>query len=479
MKHSDIIIIGGGAAGMTAACGAASECRRSSSDKGMTIPEVTVLEKMPRPGRKIMITGKGRCNITTTRGWQDFSSHIHPKPNPLKMAFYNFSTEDTVRFFNEHGLETVEERGERVFPASQKAADVVDTLYKAAVEAGAVFETGCEVTDITVEDKDFASEDTGKDGAADMSRFRITCADGREFSCRKLIIATGGMSYPGTGSTGDGYRWAESLGHTVSRCFPSLTAVVPEGYKTDGKLSSKDGNDIMAPADDGKGRKLKGHIDRSTPLSETGAALNGNQLKNIGLTLFIDGSPVQEEFGDMDFTDGGLEGPVGFKISRRCVNAILNGSRASVSIDLKPAVNKDALAKRIDSLWKEIAADRRSQGKSYSDRFRVLLGKVLPMSLIKGFTRCNQRLDHRNLASVLKDWKMDIKGYVGFERCVITAGGVSTGEIVAKTMESKICPGLYFAGEILDLDGDTGGFNLQTAFSTGMLAGESAARALL
>lgn len=486
MKHSDIIIIGGGAAGMMAAYGAASELRRSSAGKDTQVPEVTVLEKMPRPGRKIMITGKGRCNITTTRGWQDFSSHIHPKPNPLKMAFYNFSTGDTVRFFNEHGLETVEERGERVFPASQEAADVVDTLYKAASEAGAIFETGCEVTDITVEAKDIAAEDTdtaaedtGKDGAADMRRFRITCADGRKFSCRKLIITTGGLSYPGTGSTGDGYRWAESLGHTVSRCFPSLTAVVPEGYKAAGNISSKGGNDMMGLSTDGSDKRLKGHIDRSTPLSETGSALNGNQLKNIGLTLFIDGSPVQEEFGDIDFTDGGLEGPVGFKISRRCVNAILNGSRASISIDLKPAVSPDALSKRIDSLWKEIAADRRSQGKSYSDRFKVLLGKVLPQSLIKGFVRCSTRLDHRNLASALKNWKMDIKGYVGFERCVITAGGVSTAEIVAKTMESKVCPGLYFAGEILDLDGDTGGFNLQTAFSTGMLAGESAAKALL
>lgn len=452
---------------MMAAYGAASQIRKSCSDKDMPAAAVTVLEKMPRPGRKIMITGKGRCNITTTRGWQDFSSHIHPKPNPLKMAFYNFSTEDTVRFFNGHGLETVEERGERVFPASQKAADVVDTLCRAATDAGAIFETGCEVTEIIAEDKD-------KAGTQDMIRFRITCANGKEFSCRKLIIATGGLSYPGTGSTGDGYRWAESLGHTVSRCFPSLTAVVPEGYKTDGGSSRPDIKDGKATC-----RNLKGHIDRSTPLSETGSALNGNQLKNIGLTLFIDGSPVQEEFGDIDFTDGGLEGPVGFRISRRCVNAILNGSRASISIDLKPAVNKDALSKRIDSLWKEIAADRRSQGKSYSDRFKVLLGKVLPQSLIKGFVRYSQRLDHRNLASVLKDWKMDIKGYVGFERCVITAGGVSTGEIVAKTMESKICPGLYFAGEILDLDGDTGGFNLQTAFSTGMLAGESAARELL
>lgn len=453
MEYSDIIIIGAGAAGMMAAAGAAETFSRFPES-----PErkVTVLEKMPRPGRKIMITGKGKCNITNTRPWNDFSGHIHPKSAPLKAAFYSFSTADTVRFFNDNGLGTVVERGERIFPASHMAKDVVDTLVRAVSAAGATIKTGCCVSSV--------SAGSGSRGAM----FLIRCGNGMEFSCRKLIIATGGLSYPGTGSTGDGYGWARGFGHTIKRCFPSLTALVPEGYKN----LSPGGRQ---PSGDTSG----GHIDRSVPLSETGAMLEGNRLKNVSLTLFIDGNPVQEEFGDLDFTDGGLEGAVGFKISRKCVKALINGSKAAVSIDLKPAVDKTALEKRIASLWQEISDDPRSRGKSYSDRFRILLGKLLPASLVQGFRRCCQNIDHRTLASGLKNWKMDIRGYVGYERCVITAGGVSTDEITAKTMESRLCPGLYFAGEILDMDGDTGGYNLQTAFSTGMLAGKSAAGAII
>lgn len=465
MEYSDIIIIGGGAAGMMAAAGAA----KVFSGNGGNTPaqpgrKVTVLEKMPRPGRKIMITGKGKCNITNTRPWNDFSAHIHPKPNPLKAAFYNFSTADTIAFFNDNGLETVTERGERVFPASHLAKDVVDTLVRAVSSSGATVRTGCTVSSVS-----FNRDISAADKEQETGMFNIRCENGMGFTCRKLIIATGGLSYPGTGSTGDGYRWAQKFGHTIKRCFPSLTALVPEGYKN--FSSGGSGTDWNTP--------LRGHTDRALPLSETGSALAGNQLKNVSLTLFIDGTPVQEEFGDLDFTDGGIEGAIGFKVSRKCVNAIINGSKAAVSIDLKPAVDMTALDKRIASLWQEIAADPRSRGKSYNDRFRVLLGKLLPATLVQGFRRCNQNIDHKILAARLKNWKMNICGFVGYERCVITAGGVSTDEITAKTMESRLCPGLYFAGEILDIDSDTGGYNLQTAFSTGMLAGESAAKSIL
>lgn len=471
MEYSDIIIIGGGAAGMMAAAGAA-KVFAGSGDNTQAQPgrKVTVLEKMPRPGRKIMITGKGKCNITNTRPWNDFSAHIHPKPNPLKAAFYNFSTADTIGFFNGNGLETVIERGERVFPASHLAKDVVDTLVRAVSASGATVRTGCTVSSVSVS-RDICIP--GKE--PERSMFNIRCEDGKEFTCRKLIIATGGLSYPGTGSTGDGYRWAQDFGHTIKRCFPSLTALVPEGYKN---FSVRGIQPEGGRETDGN-TPLKGHTDRSLPLSETGASLAGNQLKNVSLTLFTDGTPVQEEFGDLDFTDGGIEGAIGFKVSRKCVNAIINGSKAAVSIDLKPAVDITALDKRIATLWQEIAADPRSRGKSYNDRFRVLLGKLLPATLVQGFRRCNQNIDHKTLAARLKNWKMNICGFVGYERCVITAGGVSTDEITAKTMESRLCQGLYFAGEILDLDGDTGGYNLQTAFSTGMLAGESAAKSIL
>ena len=222
----------------------------------------------------------------------------------------------------------------------------------------------------------------------------------------------------------------------------------------------------------------KGHIHRSMPLSEIGKMLCGNQLKNVGLSIFIDGNEAQNEFGDLDFTDGGIEGPIGFKVSRKCVNAIINGSKVHVVMDLKPAVEIEDLTVRINALWNEISKDRRNAQKLYKDRFRIMLTKVLPMSLIPAFMKYNPNADHKTLSKYLKGWKFDIEGYVGYERCVVTAGGVSLEETTPKTLESKLVPGLYFAGEVLDLDADTGGYNLQTAFSTGYLAGINAAKSL-
>ena len=430
-RKAEIIIVGGGAAGMMAAAGAAGK-------------EVLVLEKMPRPGRKIMITGKGRCNFTNMKAWNEFSAHIHPKPNFLKPSFFNLNPERMLEFLERNGMESVVERGDRAFPASHLASDVVDALVRAAEDAGAEILCGKEVQKIT----SYGEEDTS---------FSLTCSDGSTYECRKLIICTGGLSYPKTGSTGDGYGWAEGLGHSIRPLFPSLTAIVPKGYKIPGQIE-------------------KGHIDRSTPLSELGKTLCGNQLKNVGLRLIIDGNEADSEFGDLDFTDGGLEGPIGFKISRKCVNAIINGSKVSVIMDMKPAVEPEELTTRINALWNEISKDRRNAQKLYKDRFRILLGKVLPMSLIPAFTRYNPNADHKTLAKALKNWKFEIEGYVGYERCVVTAGGVNLEEVVSKTLESRLVKGLYFAGEILDLDADTGGYNLQTAFSTGYLAGISAAK---
>ena len=198
----------------------------------------------------------------------------------------------------------------------------------------------------------------------------------------------------------------------------------------------------------------------------------------MNLTVFIDGNEVQSEFGDLDFTDGGLEGPIGFKVSRKCVNAIINGAKVKVSLDLKPAVDIEDLTVRINSLWNEVSKDRRNSQKLYKDRFRILLTKVLPMSLINAFIKCNPNADHKTLPKILKKWDFEIAGYVGYERAVVTAGGVSLEEVAPKTLESKLVPGLYMAGEVLDLDGDTGGYNLQTAFSTGYLSGISAAKSL-
>ena len=406
---------------------------------------VIVLEKMPRPGRKIMITGKGRCNFTNLKAWNEFSGHIHPKPNFLKPSFYNLNSEKMIAFLEAQGVECIVERGERAFPSSHLASDVVDALVRASEGAGAKVLCGKEVADIA------ASEDE--------TSFDLKCSDGSRFRCSKVIICTGGLSYPKTGSTGDGYEWAKQFGHSIKTLFPSLTAIVPFRYKVT-TVSNLN------------------HIDRSTPLSEIGKLLCGNELKNIQLSVIIDGNTAQEEFGDLQFTDGGIEGPVGFKVSRKCVNALINGSKVYAVLDLKPAVDPEDLSVRISCLWNEISKDRRNASKQYKDRFRILLTKVMPMSLIQGFVQMNPNADHKTLAKVLKNWKFDIEGYVGYERCVITAGGVSCDEIAPKTLESKLTPGLYFAGEILDLDADTGGYNLQTAFSTGYLAGINAAKAL-
>lgn len=373
---SDIIIIGGGASGLMAAYNAA----RAAVDAGRSI-QVTVLEKMPRPGRKIMITGKGRCNFTNVKDWNAFSPHIRSKANFLKPAFFNMTPEKVVEFFNGFGMRSVVERGDRAFPASYHASDVVDTLVNACHSVGVKIENEFEVADI-------------------MDGFTVESTDGRRYSAPRLIIATGGLSYPGTGSTGDGYRWAEEKGHKLTPLFPSLTALVPKGYK------AVSGKDL--------------HIDRSEPLGDLGKKFCGRELKYVTATLLIDGNESDSESGELYFTDGGIEGPVGFQLSRKAVKAMTNGSKVSL---------------------------------------KVLVNPLSP-------------------AREREEWKFDIAGFVGYERAVVTAGGVCLDEILSKTMESRIVPGLYFCGEVLDIDADTGGYNLQLAFCTGALAGLNAYKSL-
>ena len=473
MKEVDIIVIGGGAAGLMAAVGAAAtteaaEC--AGQPTGTDRCSVLVLEKMPRPGRKIMITGKGRCNFTNAKPWNEFSGHIHPKANFLKPAFYNLTAEKMIDFIESQGVECVVERGDRVFPSSHQSSDIVDALVKAAEQAGVQIICNKEVRRIEAPDLVGSDGNGMKNVIAGLTgnpckRFRIKCSDESEYSCSRLIICTGGLSYPKTGSTGDGFEWAKELGHSVRPLFPSLTAIVPKGYK-----------DLSTSLEMTKG--AKGHIHRNEPLSEIGKLLCGNQLKNVNLSLVIDGNEAASEFGDMDFTDGGIEGPIGFKVSRKCVNAIINGSKVAVILDMKPAVGLEDLTVRINTLWNEVSKDKRNASRQYKEKFRILLSKVLPMSLVQGFIRLNPNTDHKTLAKALKNWRFEIEGYVGYERCVITAGGISADEISPKTLESKLIAGLYFAGEVLDLDADTGGYNLQAAFSTGYLAGQSAAKSL-
>ncbi|MCF0176310.1 MAG: aminoacetone oxidase family FAD-binding enzyme [Bacteroidales bacterium] len=442
-----IVVIGGGAAGLMAAAGAGYWID-THPEAFVERPEIFVLEKMPRPGRKIMITGKGRCNFTNMKQWQEFSAHVHPKANVLKPAFYNLNPEAMMDFLQNQGLDCVVERGDRAYPASHVASDVVDALVRAAERAGAKIITDAPVNQLSLKED---------------SRFLVNYSRGRSMVADKVIVATGGLSYPRTGSTGDGYVFAQQLGIRLTPTFPSLTAIVPKGYKN----LSED----WTP-------QMKGHVDRSEPLSETGEQLCGLELDNVAMSLMIDGSESAAEFGDISFTDGGLEGPVGFRLSRKVVNAVINGSKVAVCIDLKPAVELEELNARVQKLWDEVCKDRRSQGKTYREKFRVLLSKLIPAQLVPMFMNYPVTLDHKSLPAALKGWKLPVEGYVGYERCVITAGGVDMAEVTPKTLETRQVKGLYFAGELLDLDADTGGYNLQTAFSTGYLAGQSAARSL-
>lgn len=410
---TDIIVIGGGAAGMMAAAKAA--------ENGCS---VMLLEKNGFCGKKINITGKGRCNMSNARAWNEFSLHIHPSPALLKNAFYNFSNEATIAWFNEAGLETTLEQGQRFFPRSMVARDVSQTMVNRLRELGVEIVFNCDVLGVS---------------KTENGIFRCICTPAgeglgktRTVEARAVIVATGGLSYPTTGSTGEGYGFAKGFGIEVTKTLPSLTALKPEHYDP---------------------------------------ALEGINLENVALNLFIDHDLVQMEQGDVSFTSGGIEGSLGFRVSRKAVKALENGQKVTLCLNLKPAV---PLAKLQERVMRELGT--KSDGPL---KMRALVRKFMPEALVGPFISAHKELTPGNLAATLKEWRFRIISYVGYERAVVTMGGVSQKEIVAKSMEARKVPGLYFAGEVLDIDGDTGGYNLQAAFSTGALAGRSAAQKIL
>ena len=446
--QADIIVIGGGAAGLMAAVGAARVL--AATESGGT---VVVLEKMPKAGRKVMITGKGRCNFTNVKEWGDFQGHIRTDSNFVSPAWHNLPPEGVIALFKENGMRSVVERGDRAFPESHNAGDVVDTLLRACTLAGVRVVTDCEVKTVDPTPRGFSLDcvqtsrkkvkirvdDPRKlrPGKPVPTREEITI-EPVEYTCKKLIVATGGLSYPGTGSTGDGYLWAEELGHGIDACFPSLTALVPAGYKEAGTLQGEIKAAFRGRTVYGKTKerkiaplpawypKFEKHIERIVPLSETGALFNGNNLDNVQLTLLVNGEAVQQEFGDIEFTDGGLEGPLGFQVSRRAVKALIDGQKVAVSLDLKPAVELEKLDADVHAKWQEVIDDERSKGQSFQRLFRIMLGKLIPWNLTLAFLKTNPKVSVDTLAATLKDWRLAIEGFVGFERSVITAGGVNT-----------------------------------------------------
>ena len=293
-----------------------------------------------------------------------------------------------------------------------------DTLVSYLKNSGIEIACGCEVESVSKSEDNFSIEMA-------MGQDR-----GVTIRARRVILATGGLSYPTTGSTGDGYAISQSFGHTIINTFPSLTALKPV---------------------------------------EPDSRLEGLLLKNVKMDLWVNGSVVQSEFGEMQFTSGGIEGALGFRVSRKGVKGLINGQKVEVSIDLKPAVEEGELTKRVE----ELASGMKSPNVI------KLLPKLMPSQMIDSFVESSSPgLSVNNLAKRLKDWRFKISGYVGYERAVVTAGGVSLDEVSRKTLESKLVPGLFFAGELLNIDGDTGGYNLQIAFSTGALAADSAIKSL-
>ena len=406
MVQYDIAIVGGGAAGLMAA----ARCVGSGLN-------VVMFEKNRECGKKILITGKGRCNITNISPWRDFQSHIHPDKGFVKNAFHHFSNTDVVNFIESTGLQCKQERGNRIFPITDRSHDVRDHIVRYINKGGVKISYSTEVRSIVKSD--------------DMFKISVVVSGGEEVSvlASKVILTTGGLSYPTTGSTGDGYLFAKELGHTIVDTFPSLTALRPK---------------VADPR------------------------LEGLLLKNVKMDLWVNGAVVQSEFGETLFTSGGIEGALGFRVSRKGVRGLVNGQKVELSIDLKPAVDVEDIKDRIGELVKEMGGFK----------IKKILPKLMPLQMVESFAEMNPDLREGNLAARIKDWRFRIVGYVGYERCVITAGGVSLDEISRKTMESKLSSGLYFAGEIMDLDGDTGGYNLQIAFSTGALAADSAIKSL-
>lgn len=411
---ANVLVIGGGAAGLLAGIAAAQNGAQT-----------VILEKMRRPGKKILITGKGRCNITNNCDLQEIIKNIPGNGRFLNSALRRFTNQDIVQLLEDNGLPTKVERGGRVFPVSDKASDVVDTLVKIYKNYGGRLLTDCKVKSITAE--------FGKITGA-------VTADGQKFTADTVILAAGGSSYPGTGSDGSGVKLAKALGHTIVPLAPSL---VP--------------------------------LESDSPYI---AGLQGLSLRNIEGTVYADGKKIGSEFGEMLFTHFGVSGPIILSLSKCVAEAFAKGAQdVELAIDLKPALDKEKLDARLQRDFTQYS--RKQMPNGMKDLLpQRLIAPVLDQAFIDEEKFVNQlsRAERRRLADVLKAFTVPITGTRPIAEAIVTAGGVSLKEIDPKTMESKLIKGLFFAGEVMDIDGYTGGYNLQAAFSTGYAAGTFAAQ---
>lgn len=406
---SKVIVIGGGAAGMMAAIGAAYN--------GNT---VELLEKNDRLGKKIFITGKGRCNITNASDIQNHFANIMRNSKFLYSAYNNFSYEDICNMIESAGVKTKIERGNRVFPESDKSSDVIWALSKMMKDIGVNVHLNKNVTDVL----------------SDASGVIVKGFDGKDFMGDKCIIATGGLSYPSTGSTGDGYKFAKNMGHTIEETYPSL---VPFNIK-----------------------------------EEYCKRLQGLSLKNVTLTIKDENGKVSySEMGEMLFTHFGISGPLVLSASAYLSDTLKKHQYVGY-IDLKPALDEEMLDKRILKDFQD------GINKNFNNAIEKLLPKkmipvIIELAKINPYKKVHEitKEERENLVKIIKNLPVHISGTRGYNEAIITKGGISIKEINPKTMESKIMPNIYFAGEVLDLDAMTGGYNLQIAWSTGYLAGNS------
>lgn len=407
---SDVLIIGGGAAGLMAA-----------GTVSMTGKSVVILERNDRPARKVMITGKGRCNVTNNcDSLDELVENVPQNGRFLYSAFSDFMPRDTMELFEDMGVPLKTERGGRVFPVSDKAVDIVDALVAFATDDGAQIVKG--------RAKELIIEDGCVKGAVTY--------DGEKLFAEKVLIATGGKSYPATGSTGDGYELAKQAGHTVTELKPSLVSLVcHEGFCTD---------------------------------------LQGLALKNVSISVIdsVSEKEIYRDFGEMLFTHFGVSGPMILSAGAHMRN--MQRGRYKIYIDMKPGLSYEQLDARILRDFSE------NNNKNFINSLGGLLPRkmipvVVKLSGIKPTEKVNQitKEQRSSLAQVLKKFKVTVNDFSPIEEAIVTSGGVKVSEIDPKTMQSKIVKNLYFAGEVIDVDAYTGGFNLQIAFSTGRLAGEN------